>query len=257
MPNLPALFSRFSISSLGNNFSSSASVFCFFDFLGLLSLPFPLFLPPPCLSLLLLLLVLLPVAPRGGISLSCFFVPNLSARSSLVTTTGILKRFARSFFLSKDVTSLALLDEVFEASFSFLPSSDSTGVPSSLGSSFDGSSDFASSVAVALSFGRSSPVLGTSFPGGSATCSSSVVLAGAAFSGLSSCFVTFSAVVSVDCGATTIPNSSSSKRACNRLTKSALRPSVERPRFWSAARSSDTFIFLTFISSPIVAQCRR
>ena len=38
----------------------------------------------------------------------------------------------------------------------------------------------------------------------------------------------------------TNPNSSSSKRACRRFMRSALSPSVERPLFWRASRSSET-----------------
>mmetsp|Transcript_22427 Transcript_22427/g.40462 ORF Transcript_22427/g.40462 Transcript_22427/m.40462 type:complete len:334 (-) Transcript_22427:53-1054(-) len=43
----------------------------------------------------------------------------------------------------------------------------------------------------------------------------------------------------------TMPNSSSSSRACSRFTKSAFSPSVDKPRFCSSSRSSETFIFLT------------
>ena len=38
----------------------------------------------------------------------------------------------------------------------------------------------------------------------------------------------------------TNPNSSSSKRACRRFTRSAFSPSVERPLFMRASRSSET-----------------
>mmetsp|Transcript_18032 Transcript_18032/g.39331 ORF Transcript_18032/g.39331 Transcript_18032/m.39331 type:complete len:205 (+) Transcript_18032:2027-2641(+) len=55
------------------------------------------------------------------------------------------------------------------------------------------------------------------------------------------------AVGVVATGASAKPNSSSSRRTCNRFTSSALSPSVGSPRLESSPRRSDTFIF--FISS--------
>mmetsp|Transcript_13402 Transcript_13402/g.17481 ORF Transcript_13402/g.17481 Transcript_13402/m.17481 type:complete len:237 (+) Transcript_13402:288-998(+) len=54
--------------------------------------------------------------------------------------------------------------------------------------------------------------------------------------------------VAVAGGAVAKPNSSSSNRACNRLIKSALSPSVDNPRFASSDLRSETFIFLVSIS---------
>jgi hypothetical protein len=48
------------------------------------------------------------------------------------------------------------------------------------------------------------------------------------------------AATAVPAGVSTKPNSSSSSRACNRFTRSALRPLLDNPRFSNSALSSET-----------------
>mmetsp|Transcript_8351 Transcript_8351/g.24043 ORF Transcript_8351/g.24043 Transcript_8351/m.24043 type:complete len:259 (+) Transcript_8351:312-1088(+) len=234
-----ALFSLDSNSSFGNPSNGFCGLLSFFVFFS--SVPFSFLLDPLDLP-----------------SLPSRFLPRLGLS---VLTTAIPKRWARNFFFSSnEVPGLAVMAAVSGAAVLAVASDGFDGFGSSLLGG--ASAAFLSSPAVAAASSEASFFTSTASVVATAAFSLSpslaAVFASSPFSSAalaSSPAFSGSATVGAGGGGTAIPNSSSSKRSCNRFTRTAFSPSVDKLRFSNSAFSSDTFIFFTSTSFMVEYTC--